>query len=69
MEEELRQEEQEVEKKSNKRIVIISLIIAIIAVGVCFAFYSTARNDKENEAYEYAMNTTDPMVLQSYLKT
>lgn len=68
-EEELRQEEQEVEKKSNKRIVIISLIIAIIAVGVCFAFYSTARNDKENEAYEYAMNSSDPMVLQSYLDT
>ena len=67
--EELRQEEQEVEKKSNKRIVIISLIIAIIAVGVCFAFYSTARNDKENEAYEYAMNSSDPMVLQSYLDT
>lgn len=69
VEEELRQEEQEVEKKSNKRIVIISLIIAIIAVGVCFAFYSTARNDKENEAYEYAMNSSDPMVLQSYLDT
>ena len=67
--EELRQEEQEVEKKSNKRIVIISLIIAIIAVGVCFAFYSTARNDKENEAYEYAMNSSDPMVLQRYLDT
>lgn len=67
--EELSQEEQEVEKKSNKRIVIISLIIAIIAVGVCFAFYSTARNDKENEAYEYAMNSSDPMVLQSYLDT
>ena len=43
--------------------------IAIIAVGVCFAFYSTARNDKENEAYEYAMNSSDPMVLQSYLDT
>lgn len=69
VEEELRQEEQEVEKKSNKRIIIISLIIAIIAVGVCFAFYSTARNDKENEAYEYAMNSSDPMVLQSYLDT
>ena len=54
---------------NNKRIVIISLIIAIIAVGVCFAFYSTARNDKENEAYEYAMNSSDPMVLQSYLDT
>ena len=65
----IQQEEQEVEKKSNKRVIIISLIIAIIAVGVCFAFYSTARNDKETEAYEYAMNSKDPMVLQSYLDT
>lgn len=65
----LQREEQEIEKKSNKRIIIISLIIAVIAVGVCFAFYSTARNDKETEAYEYAMNSKDPMVLQSYLDT
>lgn len=67
--EQLRQQEQQAEKKSNKRVIIISLIIAVIAIGVCFAFYSTARNDKETEAYEYAMGSKDPMVLQSYLDT
>lgn len=56
-------------KKSNKRIIIISFFIAVIAMGVCYAFYSSARSDKETEAYEYAMSSKDPMVLQSYLDT
>lgn len=68
-EELLREREAEARKKSNRRIVIVSFVIAVIAMGVCYAFYSSARNSKESEAYEYAMGSKDPMVLQSYLDT
>ena len=68
-EELLREREAEARKKSNRRIVIVSFVIAVIAMGVCYAFYSSARNSKESEAYEYAMESKDPMVLQSYLDT
>lgn len=43
---------------------------AIIAAAIClvgFFFYNGAQHDKEFEDYEYAMRSTDPMVLQSYL--
>ena len=51
------------------RIVLISLVVAVVAVAICYAFYSNAQSDKENEAYEYAMTSSDPTVLQSYLDT
>lgn len=54
-------------KKSNKTIIIVSLIIAVLAVGICFYFYNDAKNDKEEEDYMYALNSDDPMVLQDYL--
>lgn len=35
--------------------------------GVCFYFYNDAKTSKEEEAYEYAMKSDDPLVLQTYL--
>ena len=55
--------------KNKMRIVLISLIVAVVAVAICYAFYSNAQSNKESEAYEYAMTSSDPMVLQSYLDT
>lgn len=56
------------EKKGHGAL-IISFILALIVMAVCFYFYNEAKNNKEREAYEYAMNSSDPMVLQSYLDT
>ena len=57
------------QQHSNKRVVIISLIIAVVAVAIGYAFYAHAQSGKESEAYEYAMGSNDPNVLQSYLDT
>ncbi len=54
------------QKKSHKP-VLIGLIIAIIICGVGFFFYHQAKNNQEKEAYEFALNSTDPIVLQDYL--
>jgi hypothetical protein len=56
-------------KKSNKTTIIISIIIALVVCGAMYYFYSDAQSSKEKEAYEYAMQSSDPMVLQSYLDT
>jgi len=56
-------------KKHNYSALIVSLILALIVCGVCFYYYSKAKNTKEAEAYEYAMSSDEPQVLQSYLDT
>ena len=61
--------QEEKPKKSNRSIVIISLIFAILVCGIMYYFYNNANKNKEQEAYEYAMKSSDPMVLQSYLDT
>lgn len=61
---------QELQKKKNPRsIFIISFIFAVLACGIMYYFYDSANRNKELEAYEYAMQSSDPMVLQSYLDT
>lgn len=54
-------------KKGNGSILIISILIAAVVLGVCLYFYNNAQNDKEQEEYEFAMSSDDPMVLQTYL--
>ncbi len=54
-------------KKNNKTILIVSLIIAVLAISVCFYIYNKAQNGKEQEEYEFAMSSDDPTVLQAYL--
>ena len=56
-------------KKSNRQILLFSLIFAILLCGILYYFYDSANKNKELEAYEYAMQSSDPMVLQSYLDT
>lgn len=56
-------------KKSTRSILIISLIFSVLVCGILYYFYDNANKNKEMEAYEYAMQSTDPMVLQSYLDT
>lgn len=53
--------------KSNKSILIISVIIAAIVLGVSAYVYSNAQNDREMEEYEFAIGSNDPTVLQTYL--
>ena len=57
------------EKKSNRTILICSFIFALIVCGTLFYFYHNANEQQEEEAYEYAMQSNDPDVLQSYLDT
>ncbi|MBR6963680.1 MAG: zinc-ribbon domain-containing protein [Prevotella sp.] len=46
---------------------IISFVIALIICAICFYFYQQANNSKEREEYEFAMQSNDPLVLQTYL--
>lgn len=58
----------EASKKSHSAL-IIGFILAVLACGICFYFYNSSKNSKEEEAYEFAMNSDDPTVLQTYLDT
>lgn len=55
--------------KKKKWVPAVSLLIALVVCGVCFYFYKTAKDKRENEAYSYAMTSNDPLVLQSFLDT
>ena len=46
---------------------IIGFIFALIVCAVFFYFYNDAKSSKEAEAYEFAMKSNDPLVLQTYL--
>lgn len=63
------QESSTSEKKNNRFIWIISFVIALIICGTLYYFYHSASQQQEEEAYEYAMKSNDPDVLQSYLET
>ncbi|MCI2087787.1 MAG: zinc ribbon domain-containing protein [Prevotella sp.] len=56
-------------KKRNYTPLIIAVLIALVALGIMYHFYSTAQTGKEQQDYEYAMKSSDPTVLQSYLNT
>ncbi|MBM6991705.1 MAG: zinc ribbon domain-containing protein [Prevotella sp.] len=56
--------------KSSKRkplAFILALLMALFICGICFYFYNSAKENKEQEAYEFAMKSNDPLVLQTYL--
>ncbi|MDY4409800.1 MAG: zinc ribbon domain-containing protein [Prevotella sp.] len=46
---------------------IVGLVFALLVCGICFYFYNNAKSSKEEEAYEFAMKSDDPIVLQTYL--
>lgn len=53
--------------RNNKIIIAVVVVIAVIVVGICGYFYNSAKADNERQAYEYAMTSNDPQVLQQYL--
>lgn len=53
--------------KVNITAIVSSLLIAAAICGVAMYFYLDAKQSKEQEAYEYAITSKDPLVLQSYL--
>lgn len=60
----------EAEQKSNgrsKAILTVSIIIALLVTGTCLYIYKNAKDDNEKKEYEYAMESTDPEILQAYL--
>lgn len=60
-------EDNKKEKKSSHKGLVISFIIAIIICGIGYYFYNDAQQLKEQEAYEYALQSDDPLVLQNFL--
>lgn len=54
-------------KKNNKTIIIVSIIIALLIFSTCAYFYNNAKSDREQDEYEFAMQSDDPTVLQAYL--
>ena len=54
----------------NNRIVIAVVSLVVVVLGaVLYAFYRNAQSDKEESAYEFALSSNDPQVLQNYLNT
>lgn len=54
-------------KKKNATPFIVALLLALAICGGLFYFYNNAKASKEAEAYEFAMRSDDPLVLQTYL--
>ena len=53
--------------KKSKTMLIVSLCIALLLCGVFLYAYKDAQTDKENDAYEFALNSSDSTVLKDYL--
>ena len=54
-------------QKNKKTVLIVSVVIAVLILGTCMYFYKNANNNREQEEYEIALNSDDPMILQMYL--
>lgn len=54
-------------KRNNKTILIVSVVVVAIIAGLCWWMTKNSENDKEMAAYEYAMTSSDPQVLQDFL--
>ena len=54
-------------KGKSKTVWVVSFVIALAVVGAVYYYNVNAEKEKEREAYEYALQSTDPMVLQNYL--
>lgn len=54
-------------KSSSGWTIFFCFLFACAVFGGCYYFYSKSDSQKEQEDYEYAMKSDDPLVLQSYL--
>lgn len=48
-------------------VLIVSFVVALLAVFVSFYFYKTTQDKNEMDAYENAMASSEPAVLQNFL--
>ena len=57
------------QQPQNKNILTIALIsvVALLFIGLGAYFFFGSSGTKEQQAYEYALNSNDPAVLESYL--
>lgn len=57
------------QQPQNKNILTIALIsvVALLFIGLGAYFFFGSSGNKEQQAYEYALNSNDPAVLESYL--
>lgn len=57
------------QQPQNKNILTIALIsvVALLFIGIGAYFFFGSSGNKEQQAYEYALNSNDPAVLESYL--
>lgn len=54
-------------KKKGHSALIVAIVLAVVVCAACFYFYNNAKSTKEQDAYEFAMKSDDPLVLQTYL--
>lgn len=54
-------------KRNIKTPLIVGTILCLIIIGLLFAFYKNSNDREEREQYEFAMKSSDPMVLQQFL--
>lgn len=54
-------------KGKSGKLLAVSFVIALVILGIGYFFYSQRQSKKEQEDYEYAMVSKDPLVLQTYL--
>lgn len=54
-------------KKTSKAALVISFVIVLLVCGVCYYMYNQAQENRENEEYEIAMRSNEPLILQGYL--
>lgn len=56
------------QKKSNRNVLIVSFVIALLICATVLYLYKDSQQSKEQEDYEYAMTSSDSLVLRSYLE-
>lgn len=56
-------------RKRGNIAIIIGVIIIVVIIAIGFLLYNSNQHGREQSAYEQAMTSTDPQVLQSYLDT
>lgn len=54
-------------KRNNKTILLVTLVVVVVIAAICWWMNRVSSQSKEKAAYEYAMTSNDPQVLQSYL--
>lgn len=56
-------------KKKSKAAIVVSFVIALLIFGTCYYMYNQAQENRENEEFNIAMRSTEPLILQGYLDT